>query len=123
MTIEDLLKKLDTAPADVTFEEVIRLIDENFTYTPTRFTNGKGKDMVVNEAGQNEGSCKIFAFADMFDFNEAATLALFGKYYREDVLGNLKGSDHANIRSFMRHGWDALEFEGQVLHDIEPAIK
>ncbi len=115
MDVDSLLGQLETDPASVTFEQVIATIDTHFIYTPTRFSNGEGKHIVINEAGKNEGSCKIFAFADLCDLNEAQTLACFGKYYREEVLRNLKGTDHANIRTFMRFGWPGIEFDGQVL--------
>lgn len=117
MQVKEFLDLLDSDPTAVSFEQVMQIIEDNFDYTPTRFTNGKGKDRVINEAGQNEGSCKIFAFADRLDLNEAQTLALFGKYYREDVLGNLTGTDHANIRTFMRYGWPGIEFDGEALQD------
>jgi len=39
------------------------------------------------------------------------TLALFGRYYREDVLGNPNGNDHANIRNFMQTGAQGVRFE------------
>ena len=117
MQVQQLLELLDSDPAAVSFEQVIATIEELYDYHPTRFTNGKGKDIVINEAGENEGSCKIFAFADRLELNEAQTLALFGKYYREDVLGNLTGTDHANIRTFMRYGWPGIEFDGEALRD------
>lgn len=115
MTLDKLLQRIKTHPASVEFQEVIATIEANYHYTPIRFTNGKGDDMVVNEAGSNEGSCKIFAFARLNDLNEAQTLACFGTYYREDVLQHPEGDDHANIRTFMRHGWDGMQFEGAAL--------
>jgi hypothetical protein len=115
MTLDKLLQRIKTHPASVEFPEVIATIEANYRYTPTRFTNGKSDDLVVNEAGTNEGSCKIFAFAQMHDLNEAQTLACFGTYYREDVLQHPEGDDHANIRTFMRHGWDGIRFEGAAL--------
>ena len=47
---------------DVDFEDTIKVINELYEYQPTRFTNGVTA-VVINEAGQNEGSCRIFAFA------------------------------------------------------------
>lgn len=117
MKVETLLQLLNTEPQNVTFEQVIETIDQNYNYKPARFLNGIGNDTVVNEAGSNEGSCKIFAFALLHDLGEAQTLACFGKYYRQDVLLNLKGTDHANIRTFMRYGWDGIEFEKMPLKD------
>lgn len=115
MTPEQLIEQLNAAPQDVTFEQVMAVIDAHYDYTPSRFVNGKGDRQVVNQAGENEGSCKLLFFAMIHELNEAHTLACFGKYYREDVLRNLAGSDHPNIRSFMRHGWDEVEFDAEAL--------
>lgn len=93
----------------------MKVITDNYHYTPTRFSNGLDRDVIVNEARTNEGSCKIFAFAQFNDLNEQQTLACFGHYYREDVLQNPEGDDHANIRTFMHHGWPGIDFEGSAL--------
>ena len=69
----------------------------------------------MNEAGTNEGSCKIFAFAQLHHLSEQATLACFGQYYREDVLQNPQGNDHGNIRNFIKQGWQGITFESDVL--------
>ena len=113
--LERLLQKLQTSPESVEFEDVIDTIDDHYSYTATRFTNGNGDRMVTNEAGTNEGSCKIFSFARLNSLNEEQTLNCFGKYYREDVLKNPEGSDHANIRNFMISGWDGIRFDGEAL--------
>lgn len=111
MTLNALLEQLARAPDAVNFDDVIATINEHFTYTPTRFTNGDA----INEAGKNEGSCKIFAFGKLQQLTPAQTLACFGKFYREDVLGNPGGTDHANIRNFMQHGWAGIQFAGEAL--------
>lgn len=115
MTINELLTKIKTQPDTVEFQEVIDYIEDNFEYSPTHFTNGQGHDVVMNQEGTNEGSCKIFAFATTEGLSENETLACFGKYYREDVLENPEGNDHANIRTFMRHGWKGIRFEQSAL--------
>ena len=115
MTIDELLTQIKTQPDTVEFSEVMDCIDEYFDYTPTHFTNGEGHDVVNNQPGSNEGSCKIFAFATIEGLNEAETLACFGKYYREDVLQHPEAIDHANIRTFMRHGWNGIRFEQSAL--------
>ena len=107
----NLLEKIKTEPKSVSFAEVISHIDENYSFTPTRFTNGK----TVNEANQNNGSCKIFSFAKLQDLTPEQTLNLFGEYYREDVLQNPEGTDHQNIRNFMESGWKGIAFEGDAL--------
>ncbi len=111
MNTQALLQLICNHPVEVEFEQVMEVIDNDYDYTPTRFYNGIDNDKLVNEAGSNEGSCKIFAFADMNDLNEAQTLACFGKYYRQDVLLNLGGTDHGNIRNFMKYGWSGIHFD------------
>lgn len=115
MTIDELLTQIKTQPDTVEFQEVIDCIDKYFDYTPTHFTNGQGHDIVINQAGSNEGSCKIFAFATINGLRESETLACFGKYYRDDVLQHPEAGDHANIRTFMRHGWGGIHFEHSAL--------
>ena len=110
MTISE---KIYQAPETITFPEVIAHIDEHYDFTPTRFTNGNA----VNEAGQNNGSCKIFSFAKLRGLTQAQTLALFGDYYRVDVLGNPDGTDHQNIRNFIQYGWEGIQFEGEPLKE------
>lgn len=121
MTVEQLLLQLKTTPETVEFDQVMAVIDQYYHYTPTRFTNGAGggtgNGMVVNEAGSNEGSCRIFAFAKLHQLSELETLACFGKYYRDDVLGNPDGDNHGNIRNFMRDGWPGIRFGGSALKE------
>jgi hypothetical protein len=111
MTVDELLQQVRSAPDTLEFAEVMAVIDEAYHYTPTAFSNGD----VINPAGSNEGSCKIFAFAQLHSLGELETLALFGRYYREDVLGNPAGDDHANIRNFILDGWLGIRFDGQAL--------
>lgn len=115
MNIESLIAKLRSTPDAVEFTEVIDCIAANYDYTPARFSNGVGEGATLNDAGSNEGSCKIFAFALLNALTEAETLACFGKYYRDDVLQHPAATDHANIRNFMRHGWAGIQFAGPAL--------
>ena len=115
MTIDELIEKITSSPGKVEFAEVIATIDKHYDYTPTQFSNGTGDRVVVNEAGANEGSCKIFAFAKLNHLSPPQTLACFGTYYRNDVLKHLEGTDHANIRNFMQSGWAGIKFEGEAL--------
>jgi hypothetical protein len=114
-SIEQYIRRLATAADTVEFEQTMALIGHYYDYTPTALRNGIGADAVLNAAGSNEGSCRIFAFAQLNGLTPALTLACFGRFYRDDVLGNPGGSDHANIRSFMRHGWAGIAFEGVAL--------
>ena len=94
-------------------------IDKHYAYSPTRFSNGMGDDIAISEAGQNEGSCKIFALGQMLQLTEQETLHCFGDYYRQDVLQHPEGSDHANIRNFIKYGWQGIQFDGSPLLAIE----
>lgn len=94
----------------VRFAEVLHVIDTHYYYHPVEFHNGLGAEKRINLPGQNEGSCKIFAFAQLHRLNEAETLALFGDYYWHDVLLHPEGSDHGNIRQFLRSGWAGIRF-------------
>jgi len=109
--LENFFRQLSTEPETISFQQTILLIDSLYEFTPTAFTNGQ----MSNAAGENNGSCKILAFAALHQLSEPQTLALFGDYYRLEVLPDLKGSNHANIRNFMRTGWDGVSFKGQVL--------
>jgi hypothetical protein len=111
MTIEQLLEQVRKQPESIEFDQVMQVIAEHYDYTPTAFSNGE----VHNPAGSNEGSCKLFAFAQLNNLGEMETLALFGRYYRDDVLGNPGGEDHANIRNFILDGWLGIRFAGQPL--------
>ena len=115
MTVEELIHKISTAPEAVDFTEVITTIDDAYQYTPARFSNGTGSKRVINEAGSNEGSCKILAFARLNELTEQQTLNCFANYYREDVLQHPDNDDHANIRNFMLSGWEGIEFESEAL--------
>ncbi len=106
-----LTEQLKTSPGTIQFKEVIAYIDDNYDFTPTKFTNGN----TVNEADQNNGSCKVFSFAKLNNLSKEEVLSLFGDFYREDVLKNPEGTDHQNIRNFMTFGWDGISFEGEVL--------
>lgn len=115
MTPAEFVNVLKESPLDVEFKEVLALIDAFYVYTPTRFTNGTGPDALVNAAGQNEGSCKVFAFAKLQGLTEAQTLACFGRHYREEVLPFPDGTNHPNIRRFIAEGWRGIAFDGEPL--------
>jgi len=111
MKIEQLINQIKNNPVSIEFQQVMEAIDQNYNYTPARFINGD----VVNENRTNEGSCKIFAFGQLNNLTEQETLTCFGSYYREDVLMNPDGTDHANIRTFIRQGWDGIQFDSPAL--------
>lgn len=109
--LADFLARLRAGTID--FEDTISLINSLYDYQPTRFSNGLSQP-VINDAGKNEGSCRIFAFAQLNRLSEAETLACFGRFYR-DVLNQPAGTDHGNIRAFMRDGWAGVQFDGPAL--------
>lgn len=111
MTTQELIALVRQDPAAIEFEQVLQVIDTNYDFVPTRFFNGE----IVNQPGENENSCKIFAFAQVHNLSELETLALFGQYYRHDVLENPMGEDHPNIRNFILDGWLGIKFDSQPL--------
>ena len=111
MSITTFLQKLKQTPSAITFPETIAVIEDNYDFTPTTFSNGTQH----NAAGENSGSCKLFAFAQLQNLSQAETLACFGAYYFEEVLGNPEATNHQNIRNFMKTGWEGIQFEGEAL--------
>ena len=111
MTMKRFIENIKNNPESIDFKELMDLIDSNYSFKETAFTNGD----LINEAGQNSGSCKLFAFAKLHGLSKEQTLVCFGSYYRDDVLKDLKGDNHQNIRNFMKSGWDGIKFEGEPL--------
>ena len=97
----------------VSFDQTMAIINKHYDYTPTSFTNGLGQNSANNAAGTNEGSCKIFAFAQLNQLDQQQTLKLFGDFYHQDVLNDPKGSSHQNIRNFMQYGWEGIQFNSE----------
>jgi hypothetical protein len=112
MTLETFLQKIDSQPQEVNFKETIAVIEAYYQYTPTAFRNGKHE----NAAGENEGSCKIMAFAQLHKLTPEQTLHCFGDYYRKEVLQAPDGESHQNIRQFMQHGWEGVQFSSPPLN-------
>lgn len=92
------------------FSDVIAWIDQHYSFTPTQFQNGTQ----LNEANQNNGSCKVFALAQLHNLTPEQTLQLFCEHYRA-VLEHPEGADHQNIRQFMAQGFGGLSFSGEAL--------
>ena len=111
MTEQELLQQLHTEPNSIKFSDVIDVIDRNYSFQPVAFTVGEQH----NKAGENQGSCKLFAFAQKHQLNAEQTPYLFGQYYREDVLSHPEGKDHQNIRNFLKYGWKGVKFEAEGL--------
>ncbi len=111
MSLTAFITNLSEQADSIEFADTMAIIEECYTFTPTAFTNGETQ----SDAGQNNGSCKIFAFGLLNNLSEQQTLACFGTYYRDDVLGNSGGNDHQNIRQFMISGWTKVQFDGEAL--------
>lgn len=114
MTLEQFLKTLRSEPETIEFSDTMAVIKSDYNFTPTAFSNGEAS----NAADENNGSCKIFAFAQLQSLDADQTLACFGAYYRDDVLKHPDGTDHGNIRSFMANGWIGIEFDDMALTAI-----
>jgi len=111
MSLQVFLEKLRADPESIEFAETIETIETNYHYTPTNFTNGTQ----TNRGGENEGSCKILAFAYINNLTVTETLNCFGHYFREEVVGNPAGNDHQNIRQFILDGFEGLKFDALPL--------
>lgn len=108
------IEQLRQALTTLEFNDCMSIIDALYDFTPCAFSNGNTQ----NAAGDNNGSCKLFAFAQLNNFTEPQTLALFGEYFR-DVLATPEGDDHQNIRNFMKTGWAGIQFENTPLTEKE----
>ena len=111
MNIPSFLQKIKQTPEGIDFTETLAVIEENYSFTPTAFQNGSQH----NAVGENSGSCKLFAFAQLHDLSQEETLSCFGAYYFEEVLANPEGTNHQNIRNFIKTGWAGIQFEGTAL--------
>lgn len=113
MKLEVYIDKLKKTPSEIEFSETMSVIESNYEFIPTAFKNGA----LQNEAGQNSGSCKLFAFAKLQGFTKDETLACFGQYYFDEVLKDPNATGHQNIRNFMNTGFDGLVFESVPLKE------
>lgn len=111
MDLNAFLHKLNMTPDSIAFSDTMAVIEAIYEFTPAAFKNGD----LMNDQGQNSGSCKLFAFAQLQGFSPQQTLACFGTYYRDDVLLHPDASDHQNIRNFMKTGWSGIKFNSSPL--------
>jgi len=106
--LTSLLNKLNGKK--IVFKDVVAFIDQHYQHHPTAFKNGN----TYNEASQNQGSARVFAFAQINNLSKENTLQLFAEHYQA-VLNTPLDTDHQNIRQFMAHGWAGIAFEGKTL--------
>ena len=88
------------------FEATLAFIEQNFSFTPSAFNNGG----VVNTIEQNQGSCKVFALAQLLDLSQQQALACFGQHYR-DVLATPEVDNHHNLRRVLKEGLENITFD------------
>lgn len=110
MTLNELMAALYQQPDSLTFSEVLSVIDSEFDFTPSAFSNGT----LRNAETENQGSCKVLSFAHQAGLSPAHTLALFAEHYRE-VLASPNSDSHQNIRQFMANGWVGVNFAKKPL--------
>jgi len=72
--MNDFLQQLKDNPENNSFETTMAIIDQNYAFSPCEFKNGD----LINAENQNNGSCKIFAFALLQNLTEQQTLHCFG---------------------------------------------
>ncbi|MBH0021917.1 HopJ type III effector protein [Pseudoalteromonas sp. SWXJ133] len=117
MTLNNYLKALAENSKSIQFTDTMAVIEANYDFTACGFNNHG----LLSAASENNGSCKIFAFAKLNDLSKQNTLDCFGKFYRQDVLQNPKGDDHLNIRTFMlvpeATPFLGITFEGEPLKE------
>lgn len=110
MIIQEFKTKLKSNPSAILFADTMQVIEDNYNFTPTAFKNGT----IENKAGENAGSCKLFAFAKLQKLTKEETLFCFGEHYK-NVLEDANGTSHQNIRNFMNTGFDGLTFKSEAL--------
>mmetsp|Transcript_2713 Transcript_2713/g.2992 ORF Transcript_2713/g.2992 Transcript_2713/m.2992 type:complete len:218 (+) Transcript_2713:2-655(+) len=97
---------LEMGGDDITFEEVTELLDEHYESALCEFQNGG----LTNKPGENQGSANVLSYAALSNLDDESTLKLWGQYYR-DVKNTPSGTDHQNIRNFIKSGWNGVKFE------------
>ena len=83
MTVAELVQKIKTQAENIQFSEIIETVDANYNFTPTAFKNGE----TMNEANQNNGSCKVFSFAkNQRNLLKPSQLKLISSYYKLFII-------------------------------------
>lgn len=97
------------------FETTLAFIEKHYNFTPSAFNNGG----IENSSEQNQGSCKVFAVAELLNLSQQQALACFGQHYR-DVIATPKVDNHLNLRRVLKEGLDNILFER---FPLEPKVK
>lgn len=88
------------------FETTLAFIEQYYNFTPSAFNNGG----VENAADQNQGSCKVFALAQLLNLSQEQALQCFGQHYR-DVLATPEVDNHHNLRRILKEGLTDITFD------------
>lgn len=92
------------AGTPVQFAETLAFLDEHYQYFAVPFVCGDQR----NAPNVNTGAAKVFSFGLMTKMTEPQVLSMFGEIYRDLAPS---GTDHANIRAFLKSGWKGVSFE------------
>lgn len=103
--IKALLEQARTQGSTLMFADTMAAIDAAFEFFGTKFVNGD----VSSTSSENQGSSKILSLSQLVPMSKEDVLVLFGEHYR-DVLADPNGTNHANIRAFMKTGLDGVSF-------------
>jgi hypothetical protein len=88
------------------FETTLAFIEMHYNFSPSGFNNGG----VENSAEQNQGSCKVFALAQLLELSKQQALCCFGQHYR-DVLATPDVDNHHNLRRVLKEGLTDIHFD------------
>jgi histidinol phosphatase-like PHP family hydrolase len=107
---QQFLEQLKSS-GEIIFSDFTDLIDSEYIFLPTAFTNGD----LVNKEDENQGSAKVFCFGSMHELSEYEVLRCFGEHYQSVLNSLVDGTSHLNIRSFMRRGWKGVSINAEAL--------
>lgn len=102
--LQDFLAAIETDTHQ--FAATLAFINQWFEFTPSGFRNGS----VINNADQNQGSCRVLAMALQLGFTAEQALKCFGEHYRE-VLATPAVDNHHNLRRLQRQGLVDILFD------------
>ncbi|WP_419812866.1 HopJ type III effector protein [Bacterioplanoides sp.] len=91
---------------DHQFASTLAFIETWFDFTPSAFQNGS----VANAVDQNQGSCKVFALAQLLELTQGQALRCFGEHHR-DVVATPDVDNHHNLRHLLKEGLADITFE------------
>ena len=88
------------------FATTLEFIETWFDFTPSAFQNGS----VANAVDQNQGSCKVFALAQLLELTQEQALRCFCEHYR-DVVATPDVDNHHNLRRLLKEGLADISFD------------